>query len=116
MDETGLAEAVKTTTKAPKTMFQDIEQDETVSRGYVKVTEIIAYDAVGKRINEDGKEVVVEKSRGPYFYQDSEDYITFAQNNRGARLETFGVQLLKSSAIKYMDSPENIKQFEKEGV
>ena len=113
MSDKGLATAPKVEiTAAPKKMYQEIEQEEEVSRGYVKVMEIIAYDVVGKKKNEDGKEIVIERGRKPYFCQNREDITVFLENNPGARIETFGIQLLKSAAIKYLDDPENMKQFE----
>ena len=116
MDDEGLVETPEQgTTSAPKTMYREMEQDEEVPRGYVKVTEILAYDVVGKKKDEFGKEVIVEKGRGPYFCQDSEDAGVFKVNNPNARTETFTIQLLKSTAIKCLDDPENTKQFEKEG-
>ena len=106
----------------PKTMYREIEQDETVSKGYVRVTEVIAYDFVRKEKIKDeltGKPTDmtrdIEKSRGPYFCQDSEDLVIFKKNNKKARIETFGIQMLKSTAIKYMNSPENIAQFTSKG-
>ena len=99
-----------------KTMYKEIEQDEYVARGHVKVIEIIAYDAVGKKKNEDGKEIIVERGRAPYFCQDQEDELVFAENNPNARTEKFTVQLLKSTAIKYLNDPENVKQFIKKAV
>ena len=110
MSKTGLASASDEITEAP-TMFLNEEQDETVARGCVRVTELIAYDVVGKKKNEDGKMVDVEKGRRPYFYQDSEDFHIFKKKNPKARIETFGIQLLKSIAEKYINDPENMKQF-----
>ena len=112
MSETGLAETSQETTPAP-TMYREEEQDETVAKGHIRVTEVIVYDVVGKKKNEDGKEVDVEKGRRPYFYQDPEDYITFRDKNPKARLETFGIQMLRSTAIKYLNDSENMKQFER---
>ena len=120
MNKTGLAEAPDGTTSAPKGMYRDEEQDETVARGCVRVTQVNAYDFVRKEIVKDeltgedtDRERVIEKSRGPYFYQDSEDFIVFKENNPDARLETFGIQVLKSTAVKRMDNPKNMKQFRK---
>jgi len=120
MSKTGLAEAPKETTSAPKTMYVEMEQDEGVARGHVRVTEVIAYDFVknepirdeltGKLTDRMRK---IEKSRGPYFYQDGEDFVTFKENNPKSRIETFGIQMLKSTAIKFINRPENIEQFTK---
>ncbi len=117
MSKDGLAVAPHGTTPAPG-MYREEEQDETVSRGCVRVTEVIAYDFVRMEVIKDeqtGKDTdmkrKIEKSRGPYFYQNSEDYVVFRENNPDARLETFGIQVLRSTAIKYMNSPENIEQF-----
>jgi len=111
MDETGLAEApVVETTPAP-TMYQKIEQDETVPRGYVKVMEVIAYDPVGKKTNDVGKETIIEKGRSPYFCQDSIDIIAFKENNPAARTETFSVQMPERTAIKYINDPRNMEAF-----
>lgn len=99
-----------------KTMYKEIEQDENVARGCVKVIEIIPYDPVGKRKNEDGKDEIVEMGRQPYFCQDSEDALVFAENNPNARTESFTIQLMKSTAIRYLNDPENMKQFTKKAV
>ncbi len=126
----GLAKTSKETTKAP-TMYREIEQDDNVARGHVEVIEIIAYDATkeprrhppdknqvkGEIMKDrDGNTKYVEISRGPYFCQDPEDASTFAENNPDTRTETFTVQVRKSTAIKYLDSPENMKQFKKREV
>lgn len=119
MSKDGLAAAPTGTTVAPD-MYREEEQDETVTRGYVRITEVIAYDFVRMEVIKDeqtGKDTdmkrKIEKSRGPYFYQNSEDYVVFRENNPDARLETFGIQVLRSIAIKYMNRPENIEQFKK---
>ncbi len=126
----GLAKTSKETTKAP-TMYREIEQDDNVARGHVEVIEIIAYDATKeprRRVPEkdgllgeimkdkDGNTLFVEVSRGPYFCQDPEDSLTFSENNPDTRTETFTVQVRKSTAIKYLDAPENMKQFQKREV
>ncbi len=120
MSKDGLAVASEETTSAPKGMYREEEQDETVARGCVRVTEVIAYDFVrmekvmdeltGKPTDKERK---IEKSRGPYFYQDSEDFLIFRENNPKARVESFGIQMLKSVAIKRLNKPENMKQFER---
>ena len=105
-------------TSSKETMYVEMEQDEGVARGHIRVTEVIAYDFVKEETILDeltGKPTDrkrrVEKARGPYFYQDSEDFVIFKENNPKARIETFGIQMLKSTAIKFIDRPENIKQF-----
>ena len=120
MSKDGLAETQIGTISAPKGMYYEEEQDETVARGCVRITEVIAYDFVRMEKVKDeltgqetGQERKIEKSRGPYFYQDSEDFLVFRENNPDARFETFGIQVLKSTAKKYIDSPKNIKQFTK---
>ena len=126
----GLAKTSKEITKAP-TMYREIEQDDNVARGHVEVIEIIAYDATKeprRRIPEkdglvgeimkdkDGSVLYVEKGRAPYFCQDPEDALIFAENNPDARTETFTVQVRKSTAIEYLDAPRNMKQFKKREV
>ncbi len=126
----GTTKTSEETTKAP-TMYREIEQEENVARGHVEVIEIIAYDAtkeprrhalergeVQERIKKDdyGKTMYVEASRGPYFCQDPEDALIFAENNPTTRTETFTVQVRKSTAVRYLDAPENMKQFKKKGV
>ncbi len=130
MSNQGLAGAQKGTTTAP-TMYKDIEQDENVARGHVSVIEIIAYDATKEprrhlpekdgtageiRKDKDGNILYVEVGRAPYFCQDPEDALTFAENNPTARTETFTVQVRKSTAIEYLNSPRNMKQFKKREV
>lgn len=126
MTEQGLAETPGTgSIPAPKTMrkpmFKNVEQGDNIARGHVELIELIAYDAVGKKIGEDGKvmtdqkgmEILVEKSRGPYFCQDREDVIYFTLKNPAARIESFTIQVLKSTAINYLNNSENMKQFER---
>ncbi len=126
----GLAKTSKETTTAP-TMYREIEQDDNVARGHVEVIEIIAYDITKEprrhplergetkgrvREDSDGNILYVEVGRAPYFCQDPEDALTFAENNPDARTETFTVQVRKSTAIKYIDAPRNMKQFKKREV
>ena len=121
----GTTKTSEETTAAP-TMYKEIEQSENVARGHVEVIEIIAYDAtkelrryppdkdqdVGDVMKDKaGKELYVEISRGPFFCQDPEDAQIFAENNPTTRTETFTVQVRKSTAIKYLDAPENMIQF-----
>jgi len=117
MSKDGLAVASQETTSAPS-MYREEEQDETVARGCVRVTEVIAYDFVRMETVMDeltGKPTdmkkKIEKSRGPYFYQDSEDFLVFQKNNPKARIESFDIQMRKSTAIKRINNPENMKQF-----
>jgi len=123
MNKDGLAVASEETTSAPKGMYREEEQDEGVARGHIRVKEVIAYDFVKMQVIMDeltGKPTdmkrKIEKGRGPYFYQDIEDFLVFKENNPNARLETFGIQILKSTAKKYIDKAENMEQFaRKEG-
>jgi len=111
MSKTGLAEASEMETTPAPTMYQKVEQEENVPKGYVKVMEVIAYDPVGEKFNDVGKKTIVEEGRQPYFCQDSFDIATFKENNVGARVETFSVQLPERTAIKYINDPRNMKQF-----
>lgn len=123
MENKGLAAAPSVGTTSAPGMYRDEEQNETVARGCVRVTEVIAYDFVRMETVKDeltGKDTdmkrKIEKSRGPYFYQDSEDFLIFRENNSDARIESFGIQMLKSTAIKRINKPENMKQFIKRGA
>ncbi|KKL76500.1 hypothetical protein LCGC14_2044280 [marine sediment metagenome] len=132
MSDGGLVKTSKETIKAP-TMYREIEQSENVARGHVEIIEIIAYDATkelrrhppdkGQAIgrgdvikDKDENELYVEISRGPYFCQDPEEAQVFSENNPDTRTETFTVQVRKSTAIKYLDAPRNMKQFKKREV
>ena len=105
MENLGLAGAKTTTTPAP-TMYQEVEQGENVARGCVEVVEIIAYDATKEprryppEKNETKGEIMkdmngnilyVEIGHAPYFCQDPEDALIFAENNlmQGQRLLLF---------------------------
>ena len=127
MSKEGLAATPQGTTSAP-TMYQEVEQSENVARGHLEVIEIIAYDSTKEpkrhpfekgetqgRINKDsdGNTMYVERSRGPYFCQDSEQALIFSENNPDTRTETFTVQVRESTAVKYLDAPANMKQFER---
>ncbi len=120
MNKDGLAAAPAGTTEAPKEMYVEVEQDENVAKGCVQVKELIAYDFVEKKkvIEKDKignvigeKEVIIEKSRNKCFCQSPEDAVIYKANNPDARIETFSIQLLKSTAKKYINDPENMKQF-----
>ncbi len=82
-----------------KTMYEEVEQDENIARGCVRIKEIIAY-----REGQLGR---------MYFCQTKEQEQIFEENNPGVRTEAFSIQLLKSSAIEYLNDPENKKQFTK---
>lgn len=127
MTKEGLAAASEETTPAPE-MYQELEQDENVARGCVRVKELIAYEVTKEprryapnkpgvegeiRTDKDGKVLYVEISRGPYYCQTAEQERMFSENNSGpkVRIETFTIQLLKSTAIKLINDPENMKQF-----
>ncbi len=131
MSKDGLAVAPEGTTSAPKTMYREEEQDETVSRGCVRVTEVIAYDATKEKrrhppekegligeimTDRDGNTLYVESSRGPFFCQDSEQFLVFRENNPDARLESFGIQMLRSTAVKRINKRENVEQFTRKGA
>ena len=126
MRQDGLAATPKTETISAPTMYEEVEQDENVARGCIKVTEIIAYDATKEprryspdrlggrgeiRKDRDGNILYVEIPRKPRFCQTKEQERIFTERNPGVRTETFEIQLLKSTAIKYLNDPENMKQF-----
>ena len=118
MSNKGLAETSTGTISAP-TMYEEIEVIEDVARGHVKVVELIAYDfdkmedVIDELTNQPtGAKRKLEKSRGPFFCQTKEQELAFKNNNPGARIETFNVQLLKSTAIEKLDDPKNMKAFE----
>lgn len=128
MSESGLAGSPTGTIPAPKTMYQEIEQGENIARGCIEVIEIIAYEATKEprrhpperdgRMGEvwkdkDGSILYVEKAREPYFCQDPEDALVFAENNPDVRTETFNIQIRKNTAIKYLNAPRNMKQFKR---
>ena len=127
MSNQGTTKTSEEITKAP-TMYREIEQNENVARGHVEVIEIIAYDATKEprrhplekgetkgriKKDSDGEILYVEIPREPYFCQDPEDALIFAENNPDTRTETFTVQVRKSTAIAYLDAPRNMKQFKK---
>ncbi len=127
MSKSGLALTPEQgTITAPKTMYREIEQGENVARGCVEIVEILAYDATKEprrhppekdgtrgeiRKDKDGNILYVEIGREPYFCQDPEDALVFAENNPDVRTETFTIQLRKSTAIRYLNASRNIEQF-----
>ena len=118
MSKDGLAVAPQGTTAAPKGMYREIEEIEDVAKGHIRVKELIAYDfdRMEEVIDEytgqsTGRQRKVEKSRGPYFCQTAEQEITFKKNKTDARMESFNIQLLKSTGIEKINNPENMKQF-----
>lgn len=121
----GLVETPQRTTPTPG-MYEEVEQGDDVARGCVLVKEIIVYEAtkeprryspdkaggIGEiRTDREGKTLYVEVPRGPYFCQPGEYEQIFAENNLTGRKETYTIQLLKATAIKYINDPENMKQF-----
>lgn len=128
MSNDGLAVTPEGTIAAP-TLYEEVEQGDDVAKGHVQVKEIIAYDFVEKKKvierdklgNEIGsKWVIIENGRPPYFCQTKEKELVFLENNpgtrtedfnSGVRTESFSIQLLKSTAIKYLNDPRNVKEF-----
>ena len=104
----GTTEALET--KAP-TMYQEVEQDEDVARGHIKVIEIIAYEKVGETQNDVGKKTDVMEGRGMYFCQFPEDVQKFESNHPKLKIEQFTVQVQKKTAINYINNPKNIEAF-----
>ncbi len=84
---------------------------ENVAIGCMKVTEMIVYDAIGTKTNDVGKIEITERGRRPYFCRTTEEEVILKKNNPDARIETFTIQLLKSTAEKYLNDPENKKLF-----
>lgn len=128
MTREGQAEAADAATTEAPGMYVEMEYDDNVARGCVRITEIIAYDAtkeprrhmpekeggIGEIMKDkDGNILYVEIGRKPCFCQTKEQESIFAENNPGIRTETFGIQLLKSTAIRKLNDPENMKQFVK---
>lgn len=74
---------------------------ENVGIGCVKITEIIAY-----RKSKDGPGI-----NRAYFCKTKEEECIFSENNPGVETETFSIELLTSTARKYLDDPENKRQF-----
>jgi len=122
MTDQGLAEAKKATTPAPKTMYVDVpseERDENVARGCVRVTEIIAYDFVGHKKDDEGivltdakgRPIIIDKGRAPYFCQTKEQEFAFTSNNPDVRVETFTIQLQIPTARKLINAPRNVAAF-----
>jgi hypothetical protein len=121
----GLAKTSKETTKAP-TMYREIEQEENVARGCVEIIEIIGYKAtkVLRRYppdkdqatgdvmkDKEGNKLYVEEPQGPFYCQQPDQSMTFAENNPNLRTETFTIQIRKATALAYLNDPENMKQF-----
>lgn len=125
MAKEGLAVAAGATTPAPK-LYEEVEQDENVAKGCVLVKELIAYETTKEprrcapekpgiageiKTDREGNILYVENPCKPCFCQTSEQERMFGENNSGARIETFTIQLLKSTAIKFLNDPDNMKQF-----
>ncbi len=121
MNDKGLAVAPQGITSAPK-MYIEVphdERDENIAKGCVRVTEIIAYDYIGQKKDEEGyvltdvkgRPIIIDKGRAPYFCQTPEQEVVFTENNPKARIETFTIQLQKQTAIKRLNSPRNMEQF-----
>lgn len=70
----------------------ELDAEEPTTRGHKKVTQII----VGKKI---------------YFCRTSEEEQIFSEKHPGVETETFHIELLNSTADKYLNDPENRKQF-----
>jgi hypothetical protein len=124
MSKIGLAETPKETISAP--MFIEMEQDDNVARGHVRLKELIAYKATKEprryapetlnakgeiRKDKDGNILYVEIPSRPYFCQTPEQERIFNENNSDKRIETFTIDLLKSTAIKKINDPDNMEQF-----
>ena len=72
----------------------ELDAEQPTTRGHKRVIQIIA----GKKI---------------YFCKTSEEELIFSENNPGVETETFHIELLNSTAERYLNDPENKKQFAK---
>lgn len=70
----------------------ELDAEQPTTRGHKRVIQIIA----GKKI---------------YFCRTSEEEMVFSENNPGVETETFHIELLNSTAEKYLNDPKNRKQF-----
>ena len=105
----GTTAVTEKTTPVP--MFVEIEQGDDVAKGHVKVIQLNVYEVVGMKENEYGEMIPDKVGRGSFFCQDPEDVNVFQKLNPKLETEQFTVQLLKSTAMKYIDNPENMKRF-----
>jgi len=97
--------------KTPAPMFEEIEQGDDIAKGHVKVIQLNVYEVVGTKKNEYGETIPDKEGRGSFFCQDPEDVNVFMKLNPKLETEQFTVQLMKSTAIKYINNPENMKRF-----
>ena len=97
---------------APKKMFKNIEQNENVPRGYVEIIQIIIYEKTGTTKNDADREVDTYTPLGIFFCQDKEDELKITTKYSKNKMEVFTIQTLKSIAEKYIDNPDNMKEFE----
>ena len=78
--------------------------ERTVAIGHVPVKQILTkptLDAVGQ----------IVKAGKTYFCETKEQELIFKENNPGVETESFNIELLKSTADKYLSDPQNRKQF-----
>jgi len=100
--------------KTPAPMYKEIppeERGEHIAKGHVEVIQLIVYEVVGMKENEYGEKIPDKEGRGSFFCQDPEDVNVFMKLNPKLETEQFTVQLLKSTAMKYINNPENMKRF-----
>lgn len=76
-----------------------MSETENVGVGMKKVTQIIAYR---------------KNSAQSYFCSTPEQERVFAENNLNVKTETFRIELLTSTANRYLNNQENKKQFTKQ--
>ena len=79
-------------------------QERTVAKGHKPVKQII----VKPTLDAAGNVKVAGKS---YFCETSEEQEIFKTNNPGVETESFDIEMLISTADKYLNDPENRKQF-----
>lgn len=97
-----------------RTFYEKVEEkdrEEDVPRGYVKVIQLITYAIEGKRKNEFDELVDNKVGKGVFFCQKEEDKDKFIGKNKDLFIESFTIQLRESTAIDYLDSPENMDAF-----
>lgn len=107
--------SAKTTELEPKeekkTFFKDIEQDEDVVRGHIKVIQLITYAVVGKKKNEFDEWVDQREGRGMYFCQTEEDKEYFVRKHPDLIIESFTIQLKQQAAMDYLNDLHNMDAF-----
>ena len=96
---------------------ENLKEKFEMLKGKVELLEILAKQPAVPKVEEVQIKLVkvkqINANGKSYFCKTQQEQQVFAENNPGVKTESFDIELQEATAEKYLNDPENIKQFTK---